>query len=79
MAKSPSKLLKAKTSTATSHNAALPNLLAETRKKETVPFQVLLDKDLAIRVKVFGAENGKSHKRIVTEALTRYLDSFVSL
>lgn len=75
MAKQPSKLLKAKSSAAPSHNPDMSALVEKTKAGETVPFQVLLDKGLAVRVKVFSAESGKSHKRIVTEALTAYLEA----
>ena len=75
MAKQTSKLLKAKPSNAPSHNPDISTLMEKTKGGETVPFQVLLDKGLAVRVKVFSAKNGKSHKQIVTEALTAYLEA----
>lgn len=75
MAKEPSKLLKAKPSATPSHNPDMTALVEKTKAGQAVPFQVLLDKSLAVQVKVFSAKSGKSHKRIVIEALTAYLQA----
>ena len=66
-------LLKPKTTGQTSHNAELQALVDAVQKVADVPFQVRLSEALAKRVKVHCANNGLTHKQIVTEALEAYL------
>ena len=68
------KLLKPKAQKNTSHNPDLQTLVDAVQKSVEVPFQVRLNEDLATKVKVFCAANSLSHKQVVTEALTAYLE-----
>jgi hypothetical protein len=66
-------LLKAKPKTAVSHNKAIAAIVEKVQSEDEVPFQVRLPMGLAKRVKLYSAENGESHKTIVTKALEAYL------
>jgi hypothetical protein len=67
------KLLAAKQKKTSTHNTDLQDLVDKVQKEKSVPFQVLLNEDLATRVKIFSATNKLTHKEIVTLALEKFL------